>query len=86
MPRGPIPPASCSRYAPLSSRALYSLQLLRPARFKVSGGIRRYSYFVPDGMRRETERKLLVVWGEDIGEYALQGYQNGPAALRKPPA
>ena len=41
------------------------------------GGFRRYSYFVPDGMRRETERKLLVVWGEDIGEYALQGYQNG---------
>lgn len=41
------------------------------------GGFRRYSYFVPDGMRRETERKLLVVWGEDIGEYTLQGYQDG---------
>lgn len=38
---------------------------------------RRYSYFVPDGMRDEPDLKLLVVLGEDIGRYTLQGYQNG---------
>lgn len=41
------------------------------------GNFRRYSYFVPDGIRREPEQKLLVVLGEDIGPYTLQGYQNG---------
>ncbi|MDY4190942.1 MAG: hypothetical protein SOX72_01840 [Oscillospiraceae bacterium] len=40
-------------------------------------GFQRHSYFVPDGMRRSTETKLLAVVGEDIGQYALQGYQNG---------
>lgn len=40
-------------------------------------GFRRYSYFVPDGKRNESDLKLLVVLGEDIGTYALQGYQNG---------
>ena len=40
-------------------------------------GFRRYSYFVPDGKRREPDLKLLVVLGEDIGDYALAGYQDG---------
>lgn len=41
------------------------------------GGFRRYSYFVPDGKRNEPKVKLLIVLGEDIGAYTLQGYQNG---------
>lgn len=36
-----------------------------------------YSYFVPDGARRSSDLKLLVVLGEDIGAYTLQGYQDG---------
>lgn len=40
-------------------------------------GFRRYSYFVPDGKRNESDLKLLAVLGEDIGEYTLQGYKNG---------
>ena len=41
------------------------------------GGFRRYSYFVPDGIRREPNIKLLAVLGEDIGDYTLEGFQNG---------
>ncbi len=41
------------------------------------GGFRRYSYFVPNGRRPEPDVKLLAVLGDDIGDYALQGYQNG---------
>lgn len=37
----------------------------------------RYDYFVPDGVRHMPELKLLVVLGEDIGAYTLQGYQDG---------
>lgn len=40
-------------------------------------GWRRYSYFVPDGVRREPATKVLVVLGEDIGDYTLQGYKDG---------
>lgn len=40
-------------------------------------GFRRYSYFVPDGIRRESNTKLLIVLGQDIPDYTLQGYQNG---------
>lgn len=40
-------------------------------------GFRRYSYFVPDGKRREPETKMLIVLGEDIGDYTLAGYQDG---------
>lgn len=40
-------------------------------------GLRRYSYFVPNGVIRETELKLLVVLGEDLADYTLQGYQDG---------
>lgn len=38
---------------------------------------RQYSYFVPNGIQREPEHKLLVVLGEDIGDYTLQGYKDG---------
>lgn len=41
------------------------------------GALRQYSYFVPDGMRREPDLKLLVVLGEDIEGYTLQGYRDG---------
>ncbi len=40
-------------------------------------GFRRYSYFVPDGKRNEPDLKLLVILGEDIGPYTLQGFQDG---------
>lgn len=40
-------------------------------------GWQQYSYFVPNGVRRDTEPKLLVVIGEDIGPYSLQGYEDG---------
>ena len=40
-------------------------------------GFRRYSCFVPDGKRNDTKVKLLAVLGEDIGDYSLQGYQDG---------
>ena len=40
-------------------------------------GWRRFSYFVPGGSRRESDEKYIIVIGEDIGEYALQGYKNG---------
>ncbi len=40
-------------------------------------GYLRYSYFVPDGVSMRSESKLLIVIGEDIGDYALQGYKNG---------
>ena len=36
-----------------------------------------YSYFVPDGVLHTPDLKLLVVLGEDIGAYTLQGYQDG---------
>lgn len=41
------------------------------------GDFRRYSCFVPDGKRNEPKLKALIVLGEDIGDYALQGYQDG---------
>lgn len=40
-------------------------------------GWRRYDYFVPDGVRDESDLKILIVLGEDIGDYTLQGYANG---------
>lgn len=41
------------------------------------GGYRRYSYFVPGSLRRDEFFKVLVVLGDDIGEYTLAGYENG---------
>lgn len=39
------------------------------------GGALRYDYFVPSW---QAEREpMLVVFGEDIGDYSLQGYKNG---------
>ena len=43
-------------------------------------GFRRYSYFVPDGITNVTRSKLLIVLGDDIGDYELQGYRNGGCA------
>lgn len=40
-------------------------------------GWRQYSYFVPNGIRRDKDPKLLVVLGDDIKDYALDGYENG---------
>ncbi len=40
-------------------------------------GERRFSYFVPNETRRESDKKYLIVIGDDIDEYALQGYKNG---------
>lgn len=40
-------------------------------------GWRRYDYFVPDGIRNESGLKMLVVVGDDISGYTLQGYSNG---------
>lgn len=42
-----------------------------------NGGWRQYSYFVPNGVRREDSPKLLVVLGDDIASYTLQGYEDG---------
>lgn len=38
---------------------------------------RRYSYFVPHGVSRRSDTKLLIVIGDDIEDYSLQGYKNG---------
>lgn len=40
-------------------------------------GQRRFSYFVPNETRREGNEKYIIVMGDDIGEYTLQGYKNG---------
>lgn len=40
-------------------------------------GFRRYSYFVPNGVRKQSDKKLLIVFGDDITDYTLQGYKNG---------
>lgn len=42
-----------------------------------NSGWRSYHFFVPNGIRRETNCKLLIVRGTDIEDYALQGYTNG---------
>lgn len=36
-----------------------------------------YSYFVPNGVRSESDLKLLVIIGDDLGAYTLQGYVDG---------
>mgnify|MGYP000969149598 CR=1 FL=1 len=40
-------------------------------------GFRRYSYFVPNENSNRNQLKLLLVIGDDIVDYALQGYKNG---------
>ncbi len=40
-------------------------------------GFRRYSYFVPNQVRSMNDTKMLIVIGDDIRNYTLQGYKNG---------
>jgi len=40
-------------------------------------GFRRYSYFVPENTSLRKQCKMLIVLGDDIGSYSLQGYKNG---------
>lgn len=40
-------------------------------------GFRRYSYSVPDGQSKLPSTKMLIVLGDDITNYSLQGYKNG---------
>jgi len=40
-------------------------------------GYREYSYFIPDGVTMHAESHLLIVIGDDIGDYSLQGYKTG---------
>ena len=40
-------------------------------------GYREYNYFVPDGVTMRAKSHLLIVFGDDIGDYSLQGYKNG---------
>lgn len=40
-------------------------------------GFRRYSYFVPNNKQLHKGEKLLIVIGDDINNYTLQGYKNG---------
>lgn len=42
-----------------------------------STGWRQYDFFVPNGERRDTNPKLLVVRGEDLTDYTLHGYADG---------
>lgn len=37
----------------------------------------QFSYFAPDGSSGRPERKVLLVLGDDLGSYALRGYQDG---------
>ncbi len=47
-------------------------------------GWRQYSYFVPNGVRRDQAPKLLIVLGADIGDYTLEGYENGGCEKKLP--
>lgn len=40
-------------------------------------GFQRYSYFVPNEESRRSDTKVLIVVGDDITDYTLQGYKNG---------
>ena len=35
-------------------------------------GWRQYSYFVPNGVRSESDLKLLVIIGDDLGAYIFR--------------
>lgn len=45
-------------------------------------GFRQYNFFVPDGRSHpwDPAARLLIVLGDDIGPYTLQGYANGGCA------
>ena len=36
-----------------------------------NSGWRQYDYFVPNGARRDMSTKMLIVLGEDIGDYTV---------------
>ena len=40
-------------------------------------GFRRYSYFVPNKQGMQRDPKFLILLGEDISDYSLEGYKNG---------
>lgn len=40
-------------------------------------GWERHSFFVPNGVRHDSGAKMLIVLGEDIGDYSLCGYEDG---------
>lgn len=40
-------------------------------------GWRRYDFFVPSALRHDETEKLLIVLGDDIRQYTLEGYENG---------
>lgn len=40
-------------------------------------GFRRYSYFVPNYVETDRKLKMLIVIGDDIKDYTLQGYKTG---------
>lgn len=40
-------------------------------------GFRRCSYFIPGAETVLPATKMLIIIGEDIGEYTLQGYRTG---------
>ena len=44
-------------------------------------GWRQYDYFVPNGKRHAVSPKMLIVLGEDIGDYTLGGYENGACEI-----
>ena len=44
-------------------------------------GWRQYDYFVPNGKRHGVSPKMLIVLGEDIGDYTLGGYENGACEI-----
>lgn len=41
------------------------------------GGFRRFSYFVPMENTRRDGRKMLIVLGDDIEDFSLEGYKTG---------
>ena len=40
-------------------------------------GWERHSFFIPNGVRHDSGPKMLIVLGEDIGDYSLSGYEDG---------
>ena len=50
---------------------------LNGASWDEDSGWRSYHFFVPNGQRRDTKPKLLILRGEDLADYTIQGYTNG---------
>ena len=47
-------------------------------------GWRRYDFFVPSALRHGDTLKMLIVLGDDIDGYTLQGYENGSCETALP--